>query len=67
VNNRILETLEFEKVKQLVRQFVVTAQGTEELAKLVPINEPTREINRLVSRNRRWLKSSKVTWGNPYS
>ncbi|WP_218656917.1 endonuclease MutS2 [Enterococcus hirae] len=39
MNNRILETLEFEKVKQLVRQFVVTAQGTEELAKLVPINQ----------------------------
>ncbi len=27
MNNRILETLEFEKVKQMVRQFVVTAQG----------------------------------------
>jgi DNA mismatch repair protein MutS2 len=39
VNNRILETLEFEKVKQLVRQFVVTAQGVEELKKLVPISQ----------------------------
>ncbi|MBF8808419.1 MAG: endonuclease MutS2 [Enterococcus lacertideformus] len=39
MNKRILETLEFEKVKQLVRQFVVTAQGGEELVKLVPINQ----------------------------
>lgn len=39
MNNRILETLEFEKVKQLVRQFVVTAQGVEELKKLVPISQ----------------------------
>lgn len=39
MNNRILETLEFEKVKQLVRQFVVTAQGSEELAKLAPISQ----------------------------
>ena len=34
MNNRILETLEFEKVKQMVKQFVVTAQGKEELAEL---------------------------------
>lgn len=39
MNKRILETLEFEKVKQLVRQFVVTAQGVEELKKLVPIGQ----------------------------
>lgn len=39
MNNRILETLEFEKVKQFVRQFVVTAQGVEELKKLVPISQ----------------------------
>ena len=39
MNNRILETLEFEKVKQQVRQFVITAQGQEELAQLVPVNE----------------------------
>ena len=39
MNNRILETLEFEKVKQMVRQFVVTAQGKEELAELVPVSE----------------------------
>ena len=39
MNNRILETLEFEKVKQLVRQYLVTAQGQEELVKLVPVNQ----------------------------
>ena len=39
MNNRILETLEFEKVKQMVKQFVVTAQGKEELAELVPVSE----------------------------
>ncbi len=45
MNNRILETLEFEKVKQMVNQFVVTAQGKEELAELVPVSENKRSQN----------------------
>lgn len=39
MNERILETLEFEKVKQMIRQYLVTAQGSEELAQLMPVSD----------------------------
>lgn len=39
MNTRILTTLGFDKVKQLISQYVVTAQGGEEIEQLVPVND----------------------------
>ncbi|MGX7245158.1 endonuclease MutS2 [Enterococcus quebecensis] len=39
MNTRILTTLGFDKVKQLISQHLVTAQGLEEVEHLVPIND----------------------------
>ena len=40
MNNRILEQLEFDKVKQLFAGYLQTEQGQEELRKLSPMTEP---------------------------
>lgn len=42
MNNRILEQLEFDKVKQLFAGYLQTEQGQEELRKLSPMTEPDR-------------------------
>lgn len=42
MNNRILEQLEFDKVKQLFAGYLQTEQGQEELRKLSPMTEPGR-------------------------
>ena len=42
MNNRILEQLEFDKVKQLFAGYLQTEQGQEELHKLSPMTEPDR-------------------------
>lgn len=42
MNNKIFETLDFEKIKALFRPFVLTAQGAEELAALTPMVVPQR-------------------------
>lgn len=47
MNHRILKTLEFDKVKQAISQYLVTEQGAEELEKLVPIDDRTRIRTRL--------------------
>ena len=57
MNNRILETLEFEKVKQMVKQFVVTAQGKEELAELVPVSEK-QTITEWLQETGGWVEST---------
>ena len=40
MNNRILEQLEFDKVKQLFAGYLQTEQGQDELRKLEPMTEP---------------------------
>lgn len=47
MNQRILTTLEFNKVKKEIEQFLATDQGLEELEKLVPLNDRTRIQTRL--------------------
>ena len=42
MNNRILEQLEFDKVKQLFAGYLQTEQGQDELRKLEPMTEPDR-------------------------
>ena len=42
MNARILETLEFDKVKKLLEPLVVTEQGQRELEGLGPMTEVTR-------------------------
>lgn len=39
MNTRILTTLGFDKVKQMLAQYIVTAQGMEEVEHLVPVND----------------------------
>lgn len=39
MNHRILSVMEFDKVKQLVAQYLATSQGKEELAQLQPVSE----------------------------
>lgn len=39
MNERILKTLEFDQVKQMVGQYLVTAPGQEELTKLKPVTK----------------------------
>lgn len=66
MNKRILETLEFEKVKQLVRQFVVTAQGVEELKKLVPIGQKEK-LAHWLAETEDGLKVQRLRGGIPIS
>ena len=39
MNERILNTLEFEQVKKMIQQFLTTEQGEEEIHQLVPSSE----------------------------
>ncbi|MHC5268186.1 endonuclease MutS2 [Enterococcus sp. LJL98] len=41
MNSRILKTLEYEQVKQMLVPYLATAQGQEELAALVPVSDET--------------------------
>lgn len=41
LNSRILKTLEYEQVKQMIIPYLVTAQGQEELAELSPVTDET--------------------------
>ena len=66
MNNRILETLEFEKVKQLVRQYLVTAQGQEELVKLVPVNQK-EHITDWLAETEAGMKVQRLRGGIPIS
>jgi DNA mismatch repair protein MutS2 len=42
MNTRILTTLGFDKVKQLLSQYIVTAQGIDELEVLAPVSDSTK-------------------------
>ena len=39
MNERILNTLEFEQVKKMIQQFLTTEQGEEEIRQLTPSND----------------------------
>jgi DNA mismatch repair protein MutS2 len=39
MNQRILSTLEFNQVKQMIMQYVVTAQGANEVELLAPVTD----------------------------
>ncbi|KAF1295705.1 endonuclease MutS2 [Enterococcus sp. JM4C] len=39
MNNRILATLDFDKVKQMITQYIVTAQGADEIEQLIPVSD----------------------------
>ncbi|MFV0561040.1 MAG: endonuclease MutS2 [Enterococcus sp.] len=39
MNERILQTLAFDQIKTMTSQFLVTAQGKDELAQLVPVSD----------------------------
>ncbi|EOL42236.1 MutS2 protein [Enterococcus phoeniculicola] len=39
MNKRILSTLDFDKVKQMMAQYLVTAQGIDEINQLVPVSD----------------------------
>ena len=39
MNKRILSTLDFDKVKQMMVQYLVTAQGIDEINQLVPVSD----------------------------
>lgn len=39
MNHKIIQTLEFEKIKQLLMEYTVTAIGQEEVKKLAPVSE----------------------------
>lgn len=41
MNHRILNILDFSKVKQMIAQYLTTAQGTEELSQLQPVSDET--------------------------
>lgn len=64
MNKRILETLEFEKVKQMIQHFVVTAQGKEELARLVPDNQ-LQKITNALQETEDGLKVQRLRGGIP--
>lgn len=64
MNRRILQTLEFNKVKKEIEQYLVTDQGLEELEKLVPLNEMTR-IQTLLDETEDGLKVQRLRGGIP--
>ena len=65
MNQRILSTLGFDKVKQQLLQFIVTAQGTNEVSELLPIADENK-IQAWLNETG-WFKSSTITWWNPHS
>lgn len=64
VNNRILEMLEFEKVKQSIQEFIMTAQGEEELMKLVPVSDQ-EQIKNWLEETEDGLKVQRLCGGFP--
>ncbi|WP_430596455.1 endonuclease MutS2 [Enterococcus sp. DIV0210g] len=64
MNERILETLEFEKVKQMIRQYLVTAQGSEELAQLMPVSD-LDQISKWLQETEDGLKIQRLRGGIP--
>ncbi|MDH6364566.1 DNA mismatch repair protein MutS2 [Enterococcus sp. PF1-24] len=64
MNLRILETLEFTKVKKAVQQYLVTEQGQDELDKLVPLSD-SEKIQTQLDETEDGLKVQRLRGGIP--
>lgn len=64
MNSRILKTLEFEQVKQMIQPFLVTAQGQKELEQLEPLTDEVR-IRQLLDETEDALKVQRLRGGIP--
>ncbi|MBO0450362.1 endonuclease MutS2 [Enterococcus sp. MJM12] len=64
MNKRIYETLEFSSVKQMVAQYLQTAQGEEELGNLTPSTDET-VINSWLNETADGLKVQRLRGGIP--
>lgn len=64
MNKKILDVLAFDQVKQLVGQFLVTAQGKEELAKLTP-SADAQQISTWLAETEDALKVQRLRGGIP--
>ena len=64
MNKRIYETLEFSSVKQMVAQYLQTAQGEEELGNLIPSTDET-VINSWLNETADGLKVQRLRGGIP--
>lgn len=64
LNKRILETLEFNQVKQKISQYLVTAQGKEELGELLPVND-SQVISSWLEETEDGMKAQRLRGGIP--
>lgn len=64
MNQRILSTLGFDKVKQQLLQFIVTAQGTNEVSELLPIADENK-IQAWLNETQDGLKVHRLRGGIP--
>lgn len=64
LNQDILTTLEFDQVKAQIAQYLVTAQGKEELQRLVPVKDEQR-INNLLEETDDAIKALRLRGGIP--
>lgn len=64
MNERILETLSFEKIISAVQQYIVTAQGSTELADLKPIADRSK-VNEMLAETEDGFKTLRLRGGIP--
>ncbi|WEG73746.1 endonuclease MutS2 [Vagococcus intermedius] len=64
MNQKILQTLEFAKIKQLLQEQVVTSMGQEEITKLTPISE-AEVLNNWLAETEDGLKVLRLRGGIP--
>lgn len=64
MNKRILETLEFSQVKQKIAQYLVTAQGKEELRDLTPVTD-SQVIEAWLAETEDGIKAQRLRGGIP--
>lgn len=64
MNKRILETLEFSQVKQIIAQYLVTAQGKEELRDLTPVTD-SQVIEAWLAETEDGIKAQRLRGGIP--
>lgn len=64
MNKRILETLEFSQVKQKIAQYLVTAQGKEELRDLTPVTD-SQVIQAWLAETEDGIKAQRLRGGIP--
>lgn len=64
MNKRILTTLGFDQVKKQVQEYIVTAQGSEEVEQLQPVNDSVK-IQTLLNESADGLKVQRLRGGIP--